>query len=69
MKAGYNQENNQLVVHVEDSGKGIDPAKKDGLFAQYSKLGSNREGAGLGLSICKEIIIKSGGDIKAYSEG
>ena len=60
-----------LVIEVTDSGPGIDDATDDQLFKIYSMLDNNKmkresnfdAGAGLGLSICKELALKMGGSI------
>lgn len=57
----------QVIVSVSDNGVGIDPAKKDQLFAvdnNYSTRGTHDEkGTGLGLAICREFVEKNGGEI------
>jgi signal transduction histidine kinase len=56
-----------LHFYVEDTGIGIDPAKKDILFERFRQgeetLSRKYGGTGLGLSISKGIIEKLGGDI------
>ena len=55
-----------------DSGCGISPENQETLFMNFSKLHEtqniNKEGVGLGLSICKEIILAHGGSINIKSE-
>lgn len=57
----------ELVVCIEDSGKGIDPAKLQTVFeANYTtKNQSGTFGLGLGLSISREIMEKHGGTLQA----
>lgn len=59
------------VVSVTDTGKGIDPAVKEGLFAVDTKtttLGTDGEiGTGLGLPLCKEMVEANGGQISIDS--
>jgi len=60
--------NKKLVaVEVVDSGIGITEEDQKKLFKQFSKLSAgssyNPNGVGLGLSICKQIVQKSGGEI------
>jgi K+-sensing histidine kinase KdpD len=58
-----------LVVHIRDSGRGIEKADIDKLFKRFAKLeqtspGRNNEGIGLGLSICEAIISQNEGYIE-----
>jgi len=60
-----------LVVEITDSGPGIGGATDGQLFKMYSMLDNNKmkresnfdAGAGLGLSICKELAFKMGGNV------
>ena len=71
--AAYNVEEEQIIVHIVDTGKGINNREMGLLFKQFSKAsrtqGMNMEGIGLGLAICKRIIENSGGEITVSSEG
>ena len=62
----YNYIEQELVVHVRDSGKGISDQDLKKLFKRFGKLESktsseNREGIGLGLAICEAIIQENNG--------
>ena len=63
----YDQDEQMLRVHVVDTGKGIIAEDIDRLFKQFGKLlrtaEMNSEGIGLGLMICQNIVLKSGGSI------
>ena len=63
----YDQDEQMLRVHVVDTGKGIIAEDIDRLFKQFGKLlrtaEINSEGIGLGLMICQNIVLKSGGSI------
>ena len=63
---------NELYIQVADSGLGIPPEQLPDIFEAFRR-GSNyaqreRQGAGLGLSIVKEIVTRMGGEIFASSE-
>ena len=63
--AAYDEEAEKLIVHVVDTGKGINNREMLSLFKQFSKAqrtkDMNVEGIGLGLAICKRIVENSGG--------
>ncbi|PKN21226.1 MAG: HAMP domain-containing histidine kinase, partial [Deltaproteobacteria bacterium HGW-Deltaproteobacteria-3] len=50
------------VVEVQDQGPGIAIAEREKVFDKFYKLG-NKEGSGLGLTICRSIIAAHGGVI------
>jgi nitrogen-specific signal transduction histidine kinase len=58
-----------MVLEVADSGCGINPEMADRIFerlVQGSDLGnSGRQGLGLGLYICKDLVLRHGGKISA----
>jgi signal transduction histidine kinase len=58
-------------ISVSDEGVGMAPEKLEKLFAKYkneSSLGTRGEkGAGVGLSICSDLMEKCGGKISAES--
>lgn len=64
--------NNKITVSVKDNGKGISKENLDKLFRidqGYSTKGTEDEsGTGLGLILCKELILQSNGDIFVESE-
>jgi C4-dicarboxylate-specific signal transduction histidine kinase len=53
----------RLLVAVEDSGPGLDPAETDRLFEAF--FTTKAEGLGMGLSICRSIIDAHGGRLWA----
>lgn len=62
----------KMVLTCTDSGPGIPAAKAEQAFARFEKLGSVVQGVGLGLSICRAMAAKMGGEISidtAYTSG
>lgn len=63
--------NNQVYVHVIDTGVGIDPEIQNLIFEPYNQddmsLSSSGSGIGLGLSISKQLIELHGGKIMVES--
>ena len=54
----------RLEARVRDDGPGIDPTRVDMIFEPFVH-GSGPDGAGLGLSICRLIVDRMGGRIRA----
>jgi signal transduction histidine kinase len=65
------EDEERAIISVEDNGIGIEPAKLDRIFARDLEVleeGPDRQaGLGLGLDICREIIDRHGGRIRASS--
>ncbi len=61
-----------LLLGVRDTGEGIASDMLEKIFERFQQLESHhvsqRQGAGLGLAICKELVLMHGGDIWAESE-
>ncbi len=68
----HKEENEEIELFIEDNGVGIDPSHIDNLFTiedNYTNAGTSGEtGTGLGLVICKEFVVKNGGNIKVSSQ-
>lgn len=63
---------NQAIFTITDTGSGITPEKQLKVFDRFETLESNVSGTGIGLSLCKLIICKMGGDIwidSTYTSG
>jgi signal transduction histidine kinase len=59
---------NFLVISIRDNGHGILPEVREHIFESFFTTKSVKDGAGLGLSICKEIVDGCGGRISVVSE-
>lgn len=55
-------------ITVADNGTGFDPVYHDRIFQIFQRLGSVKNGTGIGLAICKKIVDRHLGDIWADSE-
>jgi|GEM_PF-1589039 len=66
------EDNEKIIVTIADDGIGMDEEHQKNLFKigkNYSRLGTENEpGTGLGLILCKEFIVKNGGDIWVESK-
>lgn len=65
---GFKQENDNLFFYIKDSGCGIPKDKIESIFGRFVKLNSFKQGSGLGLSICKTIVEKMGGEVGVSSK-
>ena len=66
------KEKDVVTISVEDNGLGIDKGQLDHIFEEFYKTDISRhdlDSSGLGLSICKQIVEKHGGQIWAESKG
>jgi signal transduction histidine kinase len=62
---------NELIVSVQDTGKGIEESQQDKLFLPYNQIGGEREtfsGLGLGLALCKQFVELHQGKIWVESQ-
>lgn len=73
IRVWYDSAKQNLIVHVEDSGIGIEAEDLTKLFTQFGRLQRttemNHDGIGLGLTIVKQLVKAYGGNIKVESEG
>jgi len=72
VKSVLNREKKEVEIHVIDTGVGIKKEDLPKLFATFQQVGEDRYrkpgSTGLGLAICREIILGHGGRIWAGSE-
>jgi two-component system sensor histidine kinase KdpD len=57
----------KVVVRVIDRGPGVPVAQRDAIFKPFN-TGDEREGAGLGLAICKGFVEANGGDLRLQAD-
>lgn len=57
-----------VMLHVEDTGPGIDPELRPILFQPFATKGRT-EGLGLGLALSKQTVVANGGDLWADFSG
>lgn len=66
-------EDGEVVVTVEDNGRGMDEAQLAGLFRPFGQVHDDypagMRGSGLGLYICHELAAEHGGTLSAQSDG
>ena len=62
-----NNDNDEIVVSIKDTGAGIDKQILPKLFTKFATKSKEEGGTGLGLFICKSIIERHGGRIWAIN--
>lgn len=67
---GYTLEAEEKMIkfYVSDTGCGIPKDELDNIFARFVQLSDFEQGVGLGLAICKGMVLKMGGNISVMSE-
>lgn len=56
------------IFTVEDTGRGVPVEEQQNIFNRYEKLHEGVQGSGIGLSICRLIVERLGGNIKIDPE-
>ena len=69
IKVGYHYEHQGMRIYCEDTGAGIPQDKQDIIFERFVKLDDFVQGTGMGLNICRTIVMSLGGEIGVTSEG
>ena len=58
-----------IEITVEDTGRGLDKDAQECVFEKFYKENPSAEGTGIGLAICKHIVLMHKGKIWVESEG
>lgn len=61
------KENNKVVIYVEDTGCGIPEEEQSHIFERFYKANEFKQGAGLGLNLCRVLVDNLGGEINVHS--
>lgn len=64
----FEDDGNTIKFHVSDTGCGIPERDLENIFARFVQLSDFEQGIGLGLAICKGLVLKMGGTISVESE-
>ena len=68
----HREEDNFIKLEIKDNGEGIAPDNQQIIFEKFTQLSSRKSGkphgSGLGLFICKEILMQHQGNIEVKSE-
>ena len=65
---GFEIRGEAVYIYVTDTGTGISEEHQQQLFKRFVKVGSHKQGVGIGLAISKSIIESMGGQIGVVSE-
>lgn len=63
IEIGYTENETEYLFHIKDNGRGIPEAYFEKIFNIFTKLDSNTQSSGIGLSIVKKIIDRYHGRI------
>jgi signal transduction histidine kinase len=64
VEVNISREENQLAITVADSGPGVPLHERERIFEKFAQVeGSERRGAGLGLTFCKMVVEAHGGTL------
>ncbi len=64
--SGYINSINKSVISITDNGTGMTPAVMENIFIPF--FSTKKTGSGIGLSLCKQIMMLHKGNIQVQSE-
>lgn len=67
LSAHLEHDEGEMEICVADSGEGVPTQQLEHIFEPFVQVGSKSGGAGLGLTLCREIVERHGGRIYAES--
>lgn len=67
VRVAVRRENDRAIIDVVDCGPGVPPAERERVFEPFYRRSSESSGAGLGLSLCRQIARLHGGDVAAVA--
>lgn len=64
------EKEDQVIIHISDTGKGINPEEQELIFERFykSQQAIASSGTGIGLSLCKQFVEMHKGEITLYSK-
>ena len=71
IRSGPDEEPGFLRVTVADRGVGLPPGQEEAVFREFHRApghAADYAGTGLGLSLCRKIVVRHGGNIRAYND-
>ncbi|RDI50369.1 sensor histidine kinase [Flavobacterium glaciei] len=68
IEVGYEDKNDHHLFYIKDNGIGINPKYFERIFKVFTKLESNNQSSGIGLSIVKKIVHYYKGEIWVESQ-
>ncbi|MBD5267807.1 MAG: HAMP domain-containing histidine kinase [Bacteroides sp.] len=67
MKCELSDDSKQAIVTVTDTGPGIPRDKQEWVFERFTKINEFKQGAGIGLALCRAVAKAIGGSVKIDS--
>lgn len=64
--SAYRDTNNKIIIKVADNGAGMPPEMMDKIFIPF--FTTKKSGSGIGLSLCKQIMMLHKGNIQVHSQ-
>ena len=64
----YANKDDGLYISITDTGIGIAKENYERIFNRFEKLDTATSGTGIGLSVCKAIVLKANGKVGLESE-